>query len=84
MAPSNFVFVTGSASKLNLVRDVLGDTIELEFVNLNLTERQGTIEEIAKDKCRQASNIVNFYSIFNLVSINFYLLVINRLENRVW
>jgi inosine triphosphate pyrophosphatase len=62
MAPSKFVFVTGSASKLSLVRDVLGDSVELESVNLDLPERQGTMEEIAKDKCRLAAEIVNFYS----------------------
>jgi inosine triphosphate pyrophosphatase len=59
ITPFKLVFVTGNAYKLNEVRNILGDTAELESVNLDLPEIQGTTEEIAKDKCRRAAEVVS-------------------------
>jgi inosine triphosphate pyrophosphatase len=56
----NLVFVTGNSYKLNEVRNILGDAAELESVDLDLPEIQGTIEEIAKDKCHRAAEVVRF------------------------
>lgn len=51
-------FVTGNAYKLSEVGIILGDKVDLEAVNLDLPEIQGTTEEIATDKCRRAAEIV--------------------------
>jgi len=56
--PPKLVFVTGNENKLSQVREFLGDAVELESVNLDLPEIQGTMEEIAKDKCRRAADIL--------------------------
>jgi inosine triphosphate pyrophosphatase len=40
------------------VRDILGDSFDLETMKLDLSELQGTMEEIVKDKCRRAADIV--------------------------
>lgn len=56
--PFKLVFVTGNAYKLNEVRSILGDAAELESVDLDLPEIQGTTEEIAKDKCNRAAEVV--------------------------
>jgi len=45
------VFVTGNANKVSEVRAIIGHLVEVE-------ELQGTIEEISKDKCRRAAEIV--------------------------
>ncbi len=51
-------FITGNCNKLAEVKAILGDTISLESQSLLLPEIQGTIEEIALDKCRRAADIV--------------------------
>jgi inosine triphosphate pyrophosphatase len=58
MAPRELIFVTGNANKLSEVRAILGDTVVLQNRSLDLDELQGTIEEISKDKCRRAADIV--------------------------
>jgi inosine triphosphate pyrophosphatase len=58
--PDKIVFVTGNANKLKEVRDILGDTFEVESVKLDLPELQASIEEIVKDKCRRAADLVGF------------------------
>jgi inosine triphosphate pyrophosphatase len=59
MIPIKLVFATGNANKFSEVRDVLGDAFELEAVDLDIPELQGTIEDVAKDKCRRAADIVS-------------------------
>ncbi|KAG0296895.1 hypothetical protein BGZ96_008250 [Linnemannia gamsii] len=59
MAAQKLVFVTGNKNKLAETRRILGDHFQLESVNIDLPELQGTNQEIALEKCRQASKIVN-------------------------
>ena len=65
MTSPKIIFVSGSAQKLSDVRYYLGDAVEIESVKLDLPELQGTVEEIAKDKCRQAANIAS--TLLNLI-----------------
>jgi len=58
MAPLKLLFVTGNPWKLEFVRSILGSTVDLESISLEIPELQGTIEEIARDKCRRAADIV--------------------------
>lgn len=51
-------FITGNPNKLAEVKAILGDTVSLTSKSLDLPEIQGTIEEIALDKCRRAADIV--------------------------
>lgn len=51
-------FITGNRNKLAEVQAILGDIISLKSQSLNLTEIQGSIEDIALDKCRRAAEIV--------------------------
>ena len=51
-------FITGNKNKLAEVKAILGDVVPLQSQSLDLTEIQGTIEEISKDKCRRAAAIV--------------------------
>ncbi|KAF9934281.1 hypothetical protein FBU30_002699 [Linnemannia zychae] len=59
MANQKLVFVTGNKNKLAEAKGILGDHFQLESVNIDLPELQGTSEEIAIEKCRQAAKIVN-------------------------
>jgi inosine triphosphate pyrophosphatase len=58
MAPTELNFITGNANKLAEVKAILGDTIVLKNKNLDLTEIQGTVEEVSIDKCKRAAEIV--------------------------
>jgi inosine triphosphate pyrophosphatase len=59
MAPRNLNFITGNANKLKEVSSILSSTpVELKSQNLDLPELQGTIEEISRDKCSRAADIV--------------------------
>ncbi|KAF2669182.1 inosine triphosphate pyrophosphatase-like protein [Microthyrium microscopicum] len=58
MAPKKLMFVTGNVNKLAEVREILGDVIEVENRNVDLDELQGTIEQITKDKCKRAAEIL--------------------------
>ena len=51
-------FITSNKNKLAEVNAILGDVVHLQSQSLDLTEIQGTIEEISKDKCRRAASIV--------------------------
>lgn len=53
-------FITGNQNKLAEVKAILGDIVPLQSQSLDLTEIQGTIEDISKDKCRRAAAIVGF------------------------
>ncbi|KAL4789523.1 inosine triphosphate pyrophosphatase-like protein [Aspergillus venezuelensis] len=51
-------FITGNKNKLAEVRAILGDVIDVQNQAVYVPEIQGTIEEIAKEKCRHAANAV--------------------------
>lgn len=56
------VFVTGNANKLIEVRAILSDgstPIQLESQSLELPEIQGTTQDVAREKCRRAAELVN-------------------------
>ncbi|KAL2809491.1 inosine triphosphate pyrophosphatase-like protein [Aspergillus granulosus] len=51
-------FITGNKNKLAEVRAILGSVITVENQAVDVPEIQGTIEEIAKEKCRHAARAV--------------------------
>lgn len=70
--PTHLNFITGNKNKLVEVSAILGNVIELRSQALDLVEIQGrTMEEISKDKCRRAAEIVGlaFRSWFFLVIV---------------
>ena len=52
-------FITGNKNKLAEVRAILGSVINVENQSVDVPEIQGTIEEIAKEKCRRAAEVVS-------------------------
>ncbi|KAJ5183702.1 hypothetical protein N7492_001318 [Penicillium capsulatum] len=52
-------FVTGNPNKVIEVNAILGQSIPVKPVALDVPEIQGTLEEIARDKCQRASRIVD-------------------------
>ncbi|KIX10364.1 RdgB/HAM1 family non-canonical purine NTP pyrophosphatase [Rhinocladiella mackenziei CBS 650.93] len=60
-APTSLNFITGNANKLAEVRDILADVdgLVLQSRNVHGTEIQGSIEEVARDKCSRAAEVVN-------------------------
>ena len=61
-------FITGNANKLKEVRAILSDVpgVELQSRNVEVAEIQGTIEEVAKDKCARAARAVSGLSLFRV------------------
>ncbi|KAJ5297541.1 hypothetical protein N7508_007790 [Penicillium antarcticum] len=53
------MFVTGNPNKVIEVNAILGGAIPVQPLTLDFPEIQGTLEEIAADKCRRAAEIVN-------------------------
>lgn len=51
-------FITGNKNKLAEVQAILGDTVEVQNRAIDVPEIQGTSEEIAKEKCRRAAEVV--------------------------
>jgi inosine triphosphate pyrophosphatase len=51
-------FITGNKNKLAEVRAILGDIVEVQSHPVDILEIQGTIEDIAKEKCRRAAEEV--------------------------
>lgn len=51
-------FITGNKNKLSEVRAILGETVVVDNKSVDVPEIQGTIEEIAKEKCRRAADAV--------------------------
>lgn len=51
-------FITSNPNKLREVKAILGDAVDLTSQRLDLTEVQGSIEEISRDKCRRAAAMV--------------------------
>lgn len=59
MAPKHLNFITGNANKLAEVAAILSDTgVEFRNQNVDLPELQGSIEEITRDKCSRAADVV--------------------------
>ena len=58
-------FITGNHNKLAEVQAILGNILPLKNQSLDLTEIQGTIEDISKDKCRRAAAIVCHLTVHN-------------------
>ncbi|EJD01700.1 Maf/Ham1 [Fomitiporia mediterranea MF3/22] len=64
MSNRTLVFVTGNANKLKEVRAILSDTsdgsapINLESKDFNIPELQGTTQDVAREKCRRAAELV--------------------------
>ncbi|KAB8232175.1 inosine triphosphate pyrophosphatase-like protein [Aspergillus alliaceus] len=54
----NLNFITGNKNKLAEVRAILGDVIEVNNQGIDVPEIQGTIEEIAREKCRHAAEVI--------------------------
>ncbi|KAJ5460284.1 uncharacterized protein N7458_001836 [Penicillium daleae] len=52
-------FVTGNPNKVIEVNAILGDSIPIRALALDIPEIQGSLEDIARDKCRRAAKMVN-------------------------
>jgi Ham1 family len=52
-------FITGNKNKLSEVRAILGDAVTVDNKSVDVPEIQGTVEEIAKEKCRRAADEVS-------------------------
>ncbi|GKZ66267.1 nucleoside triphosphate pyrophosphohydrolase ham1 [Aspergillus niger] len=55
----NLNFITGNKNKLAEVKAILGTVIDVENQAVDLPEIQGTIEEIAREKCRRAAEVTH-------------------------
>ncbi|GKZ27748.1 hypothetical protein AbraCBS73388_005597 [Aspergillus brasiliensis] len=51
-------FITGNKNKLAEVKAILGTVIDVENQAVDLPEIQGTIEDIAREKCRRAAEVM--------------------------
>ncbi|KAK7462798.1 nucleoside triphosphate pyrophosphohydrolase ham1 [Stygiomarasmius scandens] len=59
---SPIIFVTGNANKLKEVREILSEgnhPIDIDSKSLDIDEIQGTTQEVAKAKCRRATELIN-------------------------
>jgi inosine triphosphate pyrophosphatase len=52
------MFVTGNPNKVIEVNAILGEAVPVQPLALDIPEIQGTLEEIATEKCRRATEIV--------------------------
>jgi inosine triphosphate pyrophosphatase len=53
--PITINFITGNKNKLAEVTAILGDFVQLHHQTVEIPEIQGSLEEIARDKCRKAA-----------------------------
>ncbi|GJJ74391.1 inosine triphosphate pyrophosphatase [Entomortierella parvispora] len=58
MSLKKLVFVTGNKNKLLEVQQILGPHVDLHNVKLDLPEFQGTTQDVAREKCKMAADIV--------------------------
>ncbi|KAL5365458.1 inosine triphosphate pyrophosphatase-like protein [Aspergillus floccosus] len=58
MTLSEINFITGNKNKLAEVRAILGSVIEVKNQAVDVPEIQGSIEEIAREKCKRAAEVV--------------------------
>lgn len=59
MTLSEINFITGNKNKLAEVRAILGSVIEVKNQAVDVPEIQGSIEEIAREKCKRAAEVVS-------------------------
>jgi inosine triphosphate pyrophosphatase len=52
-------FISGNQNKLAEVQCILGDEISVHNQAIDIPEIQGTLEEIAREKCRSAAKKVS-------------------------
>lgn len=64
MSSTTINFITGNKNKLAETRAILGDTVQLSNQNVEILEIQGSLEEIARDKCRKAAIAVCQFEVF--------------------
>ncbi|KAJ5855409.1 uncharacterized protein N7529_009353 [Penicillium soppii] len=57
--PITINFITGNKHKLRETKAILGNMVQISNQRVNTTEIQGSLEEIATDKCRKAAIAVN-------------------------
>jgi inosine triphosphate pyrophosphatase len=58
--PKTLNFITGNANKLREVSAILSGVVELQSRDVpDIDEIQGTVEEIARDKCSRAAEKVS-------------------------
>lgn len=67
-------FVTGNKNKLKEIKSILGDTFPITNLDLDLSELQGTAEEICIAKCIEAVHAVNGPAIIEDTSLVFKVL----------
>ncbi|KAJ5540631.1 Inosine triphosphate pyrophosphatase [Penicillium pulvis] len=67
-------FITGNKNKLSEVRAILGNVIEVDSQAVDVPEIQGTIEEIAKEKARRASEAINGPALTEDTALEFHAL----------
>ncbi|RMJ25996.1 hypothetical protein PHISP_03133 [Aspergillus sp. HF37] len=67
-------FITGNKNKLAEVRSILGNVIELDNQTVDVPEIQGTIEDIAKEKCRRAAEVINGPALTEDTALEFHAL----------
>ncbi|RAL05661.1 non-canonical purine NTP pyrophosphatase [Aspergillus ibericus CBS 121593] len=56
--PKKLNFITGNKNKLAEVKAILGNLVDVENQAVDLPEIQGTIEDIAREKCRRAAEVI--------------------------
>lgn len=67
-------FITSNRNKLAEVRAILGNAIEVDNQGLDIPEIQGTIEEIAREKCRRAAEVIKGPVLTEDTALEFYAL----------
>lgn len=71
-------FVTGNRNKLSEVQTILKDTVTVQGLAVDIPEIQGTVEEIAREKCRRAAEKVK-----SLICCN-SLALFDNIESEHW
>ena len=76
-------FITGNTNKLAEVQAILGGVVPLKSQSFDLTEIQGTKEEVSKDKCRRAAEIVSAIKCFYIYAIDYRFLIVLKVGGPV-
>lgn len=59
MRPTKLNLISGNKNKVAEIQAILGDIIQIDNTALDLVEIQGTVEDVTRDKCRRAAEIVS-------------------------
>jgi hypothetical protein len=74
MAPKELNFITTSKNKFAETQAILSVTpVQLQNQSLDIPELQGTIEDIAKGKCRRAAELVCMHVHVAIPKLSFHL-----------